>query len=107
MVNVDGEPVQLAYPLARVGTDVATVTQDTPEHVMAQVNVVVRYPVGYLGDEPDFGIPWPDFAIAPVDPQPIVDAIEAQVPDAAGIAFTEYADAVGAAIRDVELDIFS
>lgn len=108
MVNADGEPVQLAYPFARSTTgDVGTVLQDTPEHVMSMVNVVVRYPTGYLGDEPDFGIPWPEFANAPIDPQPIVAAIEAHVPGVGQIEDAEYADALGAAIRNVELDIRS
>lgn len=108
MIDADSTPVHFAYPFERgPDGDLNMVEQDTPEHVMAQVNTVVRYPVGYLAEEPDFGIPWPDFRQAPIDARAIADAVVAQVPDAADVSVTEFADAAGAAYRTVELDIAS
>jgi phage baseplate assembly protein W len=51
-----------AFPFTR-GADgrVRCVEQDSDEHVMSCVNVIVRCPAGFRLDRPDFGIPWPEY----------------------------------------------
>src|SRR3954452_1008648 len=107
MTNASGEPVHFAFPFQR-GTDgkVACDVQDTPDHVLSQVNVIVRYPQGYRIDNPDFGIPWPEFANAPVAVEPIRAAVQRQVPNAE-ITGREFANSLGPAFRNLELDLQS
>src|SRR4051794_12283387 len=106
MTNAAGEPVHFPMPFRR-GADgkVATVVQDTPEHHLSQVQTVVRYPLGYRDPEkPGFGIPWPDFASAPVKTDAIQAAIDRQVPNA-DVSLDEYADLLGPAFRTLEVDV--
>lgn len=106
MVNSDGELVHLGFPIRR-GSDgkLVTVEQGSQDHVMAQVNTVVRYPVGYRLEYPNFGIPWPAFTNAPVSADRIAAAVQSQVPDASSVNYSEYANAVDASIRNVELHV--
>jgi phage baseplate assembly protein W len=60
-----------AFPFTRG----AYVEQDTTEHVMSCVNVIVRCPVGFRIERPDFGIPWPEYATQ-VDDDALLTAIE-------------------------------
>ena len=102
----DGSPRHFAFPFRR-GDDgkVVTVAQGSPEHVMSQVNVVVRYPVGYRPENPTFGIPWPIGQQAPVNGDPIQAAVERQVPDC-NAGWREYAVSTGdPASRILELDV--
>jgi phage baseplate assembly protein W len=49
-----------AFPFARG----VHVEQDSAEHIMSCENVIVRCPVGFRVERPDFGIPWPEYATA-------------------------------------------
>lgn len=50
-----------AFPFERVNGKAMTVEQDTVEHVMSCENVIVRCPVGFRVERPEFGIPWPEY----------------------------------------------
>src|SRR4051794_40077091 len=106
MIDADGELVHLGFPIRR-GSDgkLVTVEQGSPDHVMAQVNTVVRYPFGYRLEYPSFGIPWPAFANAPVNADTIAASVALLVPDAVDVNYSEYADSVDASIRNVELHV--
>lgn len=88
------------YPFARG----SYVEQDTPDHVSSCENVIVRCPVGFREERPDFGIPWPEFATAPIDPVEITAALRRLEPrgNATG---EEYADAVDASIRHLSITV--
>lgn len=50
------------------------VEQDTDKHVMACENVIVRCPVGFRLERPDFGIPWPEYR-QHIDPSELTSAM--------------------------------
>jgi phage baseplate assembly protein W len=61
-----------AFPFTRG----AYVEQDTPEHVVSCENVIVRCPVGFRIERPDYGVPWPDYATQ-IDGEAVSSALEA------------------------------
>lgn len=40
---------------------IKVVEQDSSEHIMACENVIVRCPVGFREDRPEYGVPWPEY----------------------------------------------
>jgi phage baseplate assembly protein W len=64
-----------AFPFQR-GADgsVGVVEQGTPEHVMSCENVIVRCPVGFRIERPEFGIPWPEYR-SKIDPDELTAAM--------------------------------
>jgi phage baseplate assembly protein W len=70
-----------AFPFER-GADgnVKVSEQGTPEQVMDQVEILVRCPVGFRSERPDFGWPWPLFQNAPLDLKALEAAIARFVP---------------------------
>lgn len=104
MINAAGEPVHISHPFRR-GSDGKVVcdAQDSTEHVMTQVGVVVSYPVGYRDEKPEFGIPWPLGENVPIDGDPIQAAVEQQVPNC-DVAWQEYT-AGAVSDRILELDV--
>ncbi|CAB4197541.1 hypothetical protein UFOVP1313_18 [uncultured Caudovirales phage] len=55
------ETPHFAYPFELANGKVSVVEQDTAEHVMACENVIVRCPVGFRVERPEFGWPFPEF----------------------------------------------
>jgi hypothetical protein len=70
------------FPFTRTATGVQTVEQRSTEHIMAQEDVVAYCPLGYREDRPEFGWPWPDLALMPIDTKPLIRALNTFVPDA-------------------------
>lgn len=107
MLDANGNAVHFSFPFRR-GADgkVAVDVQDTPEHVMSQVQTVVRFPLGFRIEKPTFGITFPEFANAPIDPSTIAAQVARQVP-ASELAFQEYADAVDESIRHIRIEVGS
>lgn len=64
-----------SFPFTLTPTGSKTVEQGSTEHVEAQAAVVAYCPLGYRPERPDFGWPWPDVQLMPIDPQPLVDAL--------------------------------
>jgi phage baseplate assembly protein W len=83
---------------------VNTVEQGSPEHIMACENVIVRCPLGFRDDRPDFGWPWPEFRTAPLDLSGLENALQTFEPRST-VTAREVADMADAAIRDVEVDV--
>jgi phage baseplate assembly protein W len=50
------------FPFRRgVDGSVCVVEQDTPEHIMACENVIIRCPLGWRDERPEFGWDFPEF----------------------------------------------
>lgn len=93
-----------AFPFVRAGKKVAVVEQDTVEHVMACENVIVRCPLGFRQERPEFGWPWPTFQAIPVDLVQLETALRRFEPRGEAKA-REYADRANAAVRGISIDV--
>lgn len=93
----------LRFPFQRVGGRVNVVEQDDPEHVMSCNLVIVRCPLGFRDDRPEFGWPWPELGNAPIDLGPLRQALEQFEPRNERLDMTQFYDAINAAIR-VQVD---
>ena len=80
------------------------VEQDTTDHVNSCENVIVRCPVGFREERPDFGIPWPEFATAPLSGRDITQALRRLEPRGTATA-QEYADTIDASIRHLSITV--
>lgn len=92
-------PFQLGYD-GKVGV----VEQDSIEHVVACENVIVRCPLGFRDDRPEFGWPFPTFQTTPLDLSSLESALNRYEPRGNANA-VEYADAVDEAIRHISVDV--
>ncbi len=68
---------------------VSVVEQETPEEILANVNVVVECVVGQCPQLPSFGRPEPTFSQEPVDPSGLVAAIQQWEPRATESAVSQ------------------
>ena len=89
-----------AFPFARG----SYVEQDTADHVMSCEHMILRCPLGFRDERPDFGIPWPEFANAPLDADGIERALRRLEPRGNATA-EEYADLAEGATRIISIDI--
>jgi phage baseplate assembly protein W len=92
------------YPFTLTADGAAVVEQDSVAEVYACVQAIVACPVGARQDLPSFGIPYPEFVNAPVNPSGIRNAL-AQWEDRAETTITEYGDLVDIAIRHLHIDV--
>lgn len=94
-----------AFPFGR-GPDgkIAVVEQDSDEHVMSCEHVIVRCPLGWREDKPEFGWPWPEFASVPLDLNALEEALRRWEPRSRASA-TDYADVANAAVREVTVEV--
>lgn len=77
----------LAFPFSRSPSGVINVVeQDSVEHIMACEQVIARCPLGYRDERPEFGWPWPDLRLMPLDPTPLINALNQFEPRAAAIS---------------------
>lgn len=93
-----------AFPFKRSGGLVRTVEQDTEEHVMACENVIVRCPVGFRAERPEFGWPFPEFRTAPLDLSELEAALRRWEPRGQASA-QEWADEADAAVREIQVEV--
>jgi len=75
-----------AFPFERIESGpragkVATVEQDTTEHIMSCENVIASCPRGFRVEQPEFGIPWPEYTTN-LDEAAVLDALRRQEPRA-------------------------
>jgi phage baseplate assembly protein W len=80
------------------------VEQDTVDHVNSCENTIVRCPAGFREERPEFGVPWPEFAVVPVDPSGITAALRRFEPRGTARG-EEYADTVDASIRHLSITV--
>ncbi len=94
-----------AFPFQRGATgSVSVVEQDTPEHVMACENVIVRCPLGFRQERPEFGWPFPEFRNVPLNLDPLREALTLFEPRGE-VSVYEYADAADAATRYIPIEV--
>lgn len=78
------------YPATfNVATGVGVVEQDTIGEVFANVQKIANCPVGACPEAPGIGVPSIVFGQVPLDPTPIVNAIQAQEPRATIAALSQ------------------
>lgn len=94
-----------AYPFRRGSNGkVLVVEQDTEEHIGSCENVIVRCPVGFRDDRPEFGWPFPEFENIPVGTQALEDALRTFEPRGRARA-VEWADEADSAVRHMSVDV--
>jgi phage baseplate assembly protein W len=84
----------LAFPFRRnpdTGKVVA-VQQDTDEHIQSCEASIANCNLGRRIDRPDFGWPFPTGKQIPVDPRPLIDALNKFEPRVKNRSVTEYQD---------------
>ena len=64
-----------SFPFTLTAKGSKTVEQGSTEDIMAQAQVVAYCPLGYRQDRPEFGWPWPDLSLMPIDTSPLEDAL--------------------------------
>jgi phage baseplate assembly protein W len=100
------EVPHLSFPFRIDGDHVGVDEQNDQAEVMSCVNVIARCPLGYRAERPDYGWAWPDFRTAPIDPGGLEIALDRLEPRAS-TTFYEYADALSAAIRHLQVAVTS
>lgn len=80
-----------------------TVEQDSPEHVLSCVGMIVACPLGFRDDRPDFGVPWPEYR-SRVDPLLLENAVRRLEPRASGLA-TDVSTALQVAAGEREINL--
>lgn len=96
-----------AFPFTRTATGVQSVEQDSEEHILAQEQMVAYCPLGYREERPEFGWPWPDLQLMPIDATPLLNALNTFVPDANATLARAYMVAAGVFEIDVNVQIKS
>jgi phage baseplate assembly protein W len=93
------ENPHMVWPFHRdpASGNVAVVEQDTPEHIQSCELAIAACPLGFRQERPDFGWPWPEMKTIPLDPQPLVDALNRLEPRVSRRTASEYADLAGTA----------
>jgi phage baseplate assembly protein W len=95
-----------AFPFQRSGSrgTVNVVEQDAEEHVMACENMIVRCPVGFRADRPEFGWPFPEFRTVPIAVDELEDALRTFEPRGSGDA-TAWVDEADLASQHISVDV--
>ena len=92
-----------AFPFQRDGVyGILTVEQGTTEHVDACCQMIIRCPLGFREDRPDFGWPWPEFNTTPIELGPLQEALSRLEPRAVPDV-TQYQDAAEAAVQHIAI----
>lgn len=73
----------IALPIRFAAGAVVTVQQDTTAEIANCVAAIVSFPIGYREDQPEFGIPDPEFELRPLNTAEIEEIIETYEPRAA------------------------
>jgi phage baseplate assembly protein W len=95
----------ISYPFVRdqVTGTVRAIEQDTVEHVMSCEQVIVRHPLGYRIDRPEFGWAWPELDGMPLDLGSLEQALRQFEPRGTATA-SQYAD-VAASVVHISVDV--
>jgi phage baseplate assembly protein W len=93
-----------SFPFRLDGSRVAVEEQDTPAHIASCENVIVRCPLGFRDDRPEFGWPFPEFANIPIDVRDLEEALRTYEPRGRARA-VEHMDAAQAAVRRISVDV--
>lgn len=93
-----------SLPFRFVNGAAAVVEQDTAEEVATCVEAIIRCPIGFRDELPEFGAVSPVFRQAPVPVEELRQAVAEWEPRA-NADITEYGDAVDEAIRTVRIAV--
>jgi phage baseplate assembly protein W len=95
-----------SFPFSRgSGGSVNVVEQDTDEHVMACAQVIVRCPVGFRDERPDFGWDFPEFRNK-MDLGEIEEALTSFEPRAAySLSEKDLEDLADQAAREISIEV--
>jgi len=91
------------WPFERRGGHVAVAEQGSQAHINTQIYSVVATPLGYRAERPEFGWPFPEFAMVPLELATLQAAIANFVPDA-DVHIEEWADAASQAVRHIRIE---
>lgn len=100
------ETPHFAFPFHIDGDHVAVEQQNDQAEVMSCVNVIVRCPLGFRAERPDYGWPWPDFRNIPIAQGGLEVALSRLEPRAK-YTFYEYGDVLSQAIRHLQTEVTS
>lgn len=94
------------YPF-RVGpkSKVCVVEQDTEAHVLTNDNMVIRCPIGFRLERPEYGWPFPEFHPVPLDMAPLEEALRRFGHPNGTADATEYANEADAAVREIQVEV--
>jgi hypothetical protein len=94
-----------AFPFERDSAGkVRVVEQDSSDHIMSCEHVVVRCPLGWRDERPEFGWPFPEFHNVPLDLGPLKAALERFEPRGEA-RVDQYIDAASAAITHITVEV--
>jgi len=83
----------------------AVVEQGSTDDVENSVEIILRYPQGFLDHSPQFGTPDQTFRMGGVDVDAMRQAVERWLGDAGRVFITEQADRFDALVRKVKVDV--
>jgi hypothetical protein len=94
-----------SFPFRRgANNKVAVDEQDTTQHIMSCENTIVRCPLGFREDRPEFGWPFPMFENIPLNLSSLEAALRRFEPRGEAKA-DEYAAAADAAAREIKIEV--
>lgn len=104
LAKVQPERPHFAWPFTRPDAGgVYVVEQGSPDHIRGQQYALVVTPLGWRSERPEYGWPWPEFSMVPLDLEPLRLALRRFVPDA-DVVVEEWADVASEAIRHIRFD---
>ena len=86
-------------PVAAGLRPVVQVEQDSLEHIDACAQVVIRCPLGFRDERPEFGWPFPEFGNIPLDVEPLEEALQRFGHPNGEASASEYGDIIDQSIR--------
>lgn len=104
MAHLERPHFAFPFRLTSDGTSVVQVEQDTLEHIHSCEHVIIRCPIGFRDERPDFGWPFPEFVNIPVETEDLKAALTELEPRGRA-RVEEWADEVDASIRHISVDV--
>lgn len=98
------DPVHFDYPFRFAGSRAVVNDQDSIEDVLAAAQVILRTPVGFRPETPEFGRPEFSFKIQPVGADFVAEIITSQDPRA-DVLVTEHPDILDDLVDVINIEI--
>jgi len=105
-VTVDLPHFKLPFQRDPITGLIQVCEQDSDQHIQSCELAIASCPVGFRPERPDFGWPFPDNKTVPLDPAPLVEALnrlESRVPQRVATEYMDLADQTGST-RVIEID---
>lgn len=91
-------------PFRFVGTSAATVEQNSPKEFSNAVENIIRTPLGFRDELPDFGVHDVLFSQAPINPSLLIRDVE-RYEGRARLIGVELADQIDESVRHIQIQI--